>query len=137
MSVGAAARPSPSAMEISTKNSLMAPRLLFGFCVALSCVIFVEAFAPNCTTCPDHAQQCCDGSVCCDMGAGSYGCCSSTETCCKGTCCIEQTTFCCPKDAIHPDRCCPRWTVCCTDGERFRFGCLLILVDLVAATLKR
>lgn len=43
------------------------------------------------------------------------------ETCCKGTCCLEQTTFCCPKDELHPDRCCPRWTVCCTDGDRF--GC--------------
>jgi hypothetical protein len=32
----------------------------------------------------------------------------------------HASTFCCDKAAGYPDRCCPRWTVCCTAE---RFGC--------------
>lgn len=33
---------------------------------------------------------------------------------------MKEESFCCPPGGGHPSRCCPRWYVCCTEGE---YGC--------------
>jgi hypothetical protein len=62
--------------------------------------------------------------VCCH-GSGGWSCIANDETCCVGTACIKQTTYCCPETVSPscsngkcPPRCCPRWTVCCAKGGR-------------------
>lgn len=81
-------------------------------------------------------ELCCDG-YCCD--AASESCCADpmyghtrrsrgavrfADWCCVllnsqgGVCCIEEETFCCPSNNDHPNRCCPRWTVCCENDSQ-------------------
>lgn len=50
--------------------------------------------------------------------------CTADETCCQDdagyACCIDQTTYCVPKEAgqkDYPARCCPQWTVGCFVGS--------------------
>eukprot|EP00045_Choanoeca_perplexa_P004707 m.39944 g.39944 ORF g.39944 m.39944 type:complete len:440 (+) comp12716_c0_seq2:2-1321(+) len=86
-------------------------QLLFAFAL-------VSLANGQCDTCND-GYQCCDGNICCSANnqSSSICCDGKTESCCKGTCCLAQTTFCCPGINGHPDRCCPRWTVCCPGGQ--------------------
>ena len=79
----------------------------------------------NCTKCPgDSGQTCCGKYNVCCKGDG-WSCIAADESCCGGTACIRQTTYCCPptdnpscSGGKCPARCCPRWTVCCAKGGR-------------------
>ncbi|XP_041365850.1 multiple epidermal growth factor-like domains protein 6 isoform X3 [Gigantopelta aegis] len=51
---------------------------------------------PHCVVCPDGRSECPDGTTCCLMPGGMYGCCPLPDA------------VCCP-DRIH---CCPHFTTC-------------------------
>jgi len=78
----------------------------------------ITSVTSQCETCKDGGQ-CCGSTSCCIGGnfTTSVCCDNPTESCCQGVCCIKETTFCCLAVADHPDRCCPRWTVCCAGGQ--------------------
>jgi hypothetical protein len=71
-------------------------------------------------TCSGKFPKCCAGAE-----PGLFTCIGADETCCSGTACVDQSTYCCPKmvnpacpGGDCPARCCPHWTVCCTQGGR-------------------
>ena len=72
-------------------------------------------------TCSGKFPKCCKA----DGGGDSFTCIGPDETCCGGSACENQATYCCPVAAGAscaggkcPARCCPQWTICCTKGGR-------------------
>ena len=102
-------------------RSVLSPLLLLLFSHRAS-----PAAAQNCTKCLGGGQTCCGKyNQCCNGGGSGWSCIATDETCCAGTACIKQTTYCCPQttdpscpNGKCPARCCPRWTVCCSKGGR-------------------
>lgn len=89
-------------------------------------------------SCPlDPTAYCSDSETCCTASPGDTwcctntsvpagpccldGCCTQAEECCAdntgAVCCIQQDSYCVPKDINYPARCCPRWTVGCVSGS--------------------